>query len=80
MYSLDRPGGKMTGQIMTIREVASYLKVHERTVYRLASKGELPAFKVANVWRFRLQDIDYWISQQTDKPGVPDANRAGDGA
>lgn len=50
---------------MTIKEVASYLKVHERTVYRLAAKGELPAFKVANTWRFRLQDIDHWISQQT---------------
>lgn len=50
---------------MTIKEVAGYLKVHERTVYRLAAKGELPAFKVANAWRFRLQDIDHWISQQT---------------
>lgn len=53
---------------MTIKEVAGYLKVHERTVYRLAAKGELPAFKVANAWRFRLQDIDHWISQQTGSP------------
>lgn len=50
---------------MTIKEVAGYLKVHERTVYRLAARGELPAFKVANAWRFRLQDIEHWISQQT---------------
>ncbi|WP_338127250.1 helix-turn-helix domain-containing protein [Vreelandella titanicae] len=50
---------------MTIKEVAGYLKVHERTVYRLAAKAELPAFKVANNWRFRLQDIDQWIRQQT---------------
>ena len=55
----------MTEQIMTIKEVARYLKVHERTVYRLAAKGELPAFKVANTWRFRLQDIDQWINLQT---------------
>ena len=55
----------MTEQILTIKEVASYLKVHERTVYRLATKGELPAFKVANTWRFRLRDIDHWISAQT---------------
>lgn len=53
---------------MTIKEVAGYLKVHERTVYRLAAKGELPAFKVANAWRFRLQDIDHWISHQTRSP------------
>ena len=60
----------MTEQIMTIKEVAGYLKVHERTVYRLAAKGELPAFKVANAWRFRLQDIDHWISQQTGSPAM----------
>lgn len=60
---------------MTIKEVAGYLKVHERTVYRLAAKGELPAFKVANAWRFRLQDIDHWISQQT-RSSASEANGA----
>lgn len=59
---------------MTIKEVAGYLKVHERTVYRLAAKGELPAFKVANAWRFRLQDIDHWISQQTGSSADPARN------
>lgn len=60
----------MTEQIMTIKEVADYLKVHERTVYRLAAKGELPAFKVANTWRFRVADLEHWISQQTSTPGT----------
>ncbi|MGM0694042.1 MAG: methylation-associated defense system helix-turn-helix domain-containing protein MAD1 [Pseudomonadota bacterium] len=72
----------MTEQIMTIKEVAGYLKVHERTVYRLAAKGELPAFKVANAWRFRLQDIDHWISQQTRSPAgaanAAEADRGGE--
>jgi excisionase family DNA binding protein len=54
----------MAEQILTIREVADYLKVHERTVYRLAAKGQLPGFKVANTWRFRRTDIDAWISRQ----------------
>jgi excisionase family DNA binding protein len=54
----------MGEQILTIKEVAAYLKVHERTVYRLASKGEIPAFKVGNTWRFRLPDIEHWISAQ----------------
>jgi len=54
----------MDEQILTIREVATYLKVHERTVYRLANKGEIPGFKVANVWRFRLCDIEQWIRAQ----------------
>lgn len=58
----------MAEQIMTIKEVAGYLKVHERTVYRLAAKGELPAFKVANTWRFRTADIEHWINRQTTHP------------
>lgn len=54
----------MDEQILTIKEVAAYLKVHERTVYRLANKGEIPAFKVAKTWRFRLCDIEQWIRAQ----------------
>ncbi|MAN53113.1 MULTISPECIES: helix-turn-helix domain-containing protein [unclassified Marinimicrobium] len=55
----------MAGDVITLKEVAEFLKVHERTVYRLAAKGEIPAFKVANSWRFRRQDIERWIDQQT---------------
>lgn len=58
----------MTDQILTIKEVAAYLKVHERTVYRLASKGEIPAFKVANSWRFKEEEIQSWIKTRTVAP------------
>jgi excisionase family DNA binding protein len=58
----------VSDEILTIKEVASFLKVHERTVYRLAAKGDIPAFKVANTWRFRQEDIDHWITQQTSLP------------
>lgn len=49
---------------MTVRDVASYLNVDEKTVYRLAKRGELPGFKVAGAWRFKLSDLDSWIDQQ----------------
>ena len=49
---------------MTVREVANYLNVDEKTVYRLAQKGELPGFKVAGTWRFKREDIDRWIEEQ----------------
>ncbi|MDJ0762985.1 MAG: helix-turn-helix domain-containing protein [Myxococcota bacterium] len=49
---------------MTVREVASYLSVTEKTVYRLAQKGKLPGFKVAGAWRFRKRDIEGWIEEQ----------------
>lgn len=54
----------MEGKVITLKEVAEFLKVHERTVYRLAAKGEIPAFKVANSWRFRREDIERWIDQK----------------
>lgn len=51
--------------ILTIREVAAYLKVTERTIYRLAAAKKIPAFKVGGTWRFSRADIDIWIKQQS---------------
>jgi excisionase family DNA binding protein len=55
----------MPSDILTVKEVADYLKVNERTIYRLATNGELPAFRVGASWRFRLNEIDRWISTQS---------------
>ncbi len=49
---------------MTVRQVADYLNVNEKTVYRLAQRRELPAFKVAGAWRFKREDIEIWIERQ----------------
>jgi excisionase family DNA binding protein len=51
--------------IMTIGEVADYLKVTERTIYRLAGAKQIPAFKVGGSWRFSRVDIDSWIKEQS---------------
>jgi excisionase family DNA binding protein len=56
------------GEILTIKEVADYLKVTERTIYRLAGAREIPAFKVGGTWRFSRIDINRWIKQSTGKP------------
>lgn len=53
------------GEILTIKEVADYLKVTERTIYRLAGAKKIPAFKVGGTWRFSRIDIDSWIKQQS---------------
>ena len=53
---------------MTIREVADYLKITEKTAYRLAAAGDLPGFKVGGSWRFRRSEIDRWIDRQSAKP------------
>ncbi len=49
---------------MTVHDVAAYLNVDEKTVYRLSQRGELPGFKVAGHWRFKRSDLDEWIEQQ----------------
>lgn len=54
-----------TGEIFTLDEVAAYLKVGKRTVYRLAAAKKIPAFKVGGTWRFSRMDIDAWIKQQS---------------
>ena len=59
---------------MTVREVAGYLNVDEKTVYRLAQRGELPGFKVAGTWRSKTRDIDEWIERQK-RAAVPPKKR-----
>jgi excisionase family DNA binding protein len=51
--------------ILTIKQVAEYLKVTERTIYRLAAAKQIPAFKVGGTWRFSRADIDAWIELQS---------------
>ncbi len=51
--------------ILMIKDVAEYLKVTERTIYRLAAAKKIPAFKVGGSWRFSRMDIDAWIRRQT---------------
>ena len=59
------PTDNNEGEILTIRQVADYLKVTERTIYRLAGAKKIPAFKVGGTWRFSRADIDRWIKQQS---------------
>jgi excisionase family DNA binding protein len=58
-------------EIFAIKQVANYLKVTERTIYRLAAIRKIPAFKVGGAWRFSRSDISDWIKQQSlEEPGM----------
>jgi PTS system nitrogen regulatory IIA component len=50
--------------ILTIEEVAKYLRVSERTVYDWAQKGEIPAGKIGTVWRFKKEEIEQWVNDR----------------
>ena len=53
----------MAPALMTLEEVASYLRLSKDTVYRMASAGKLPASKVGSQWRFRKVDVDLWLEK-----------------
>lgn len=52
------------GEILTLDEVAAYLKAGKKTVYRLAQQGQIPGFKLGGTWRFRRAELDRWIAAQ----------------
>jgi excisionase family DNA binding protein len=47
--------------VMTLEEVAEYLRVHPSTVYRLLKDRNIPAFKVGSDWRFNIDSIEKWV-------------------
>lgn len=55
----------MDERALTVRQVAKYLQVNERTVYKLAQAGKIPCFKVAATWRFWKREIDRWSLHKT---------------
>lgn len=56
----------MPDEILTLKELAAYLKLTEKTAYRLTSEGKLPGFKVGGSWRFKASTIQDWIKENTE--------------
>jgi excisionase family DNA binding protein len=55
-------------KVMTVHEVAAYLRVHPSTIYRLLKHNQIPAFHMGSDWRFNIETIDNWRLGQ-DKVG-----------
>ncbi len=51
-------------RFITLKEVAEYLHLNERTVYKWAKKGTIPGSKLGSTWRFRRSEIDLWVEQR----------------
>jgi excisionase family DNA binding protein len=49
--------------LMTLREVATYLRLSKDTVYRMAQSAKIPASKLGTQWRFRKSEVDAWIDK-----------------
>jgi len=55
---------------MTLQEVAKYLRVSKDSIYRLAQKGQIPASKLGNLWRFKKEEIDEWMRKKRNSQNI----------
>jgi excisionase family DNA binding protein len=61
--SIYTGGEESASQVMTSVEAADYLKMHVKTVCRLAKEGKIPAKKVGSEWRFLRSVLDRWLAE-----------------
>jgi excisionase family DNA binding protein len=57
-------------EIMTTKEIAKYLRLHEITVGKYAAEGKIPAIRIGRVWRFDKEAVDRWISGEAKRYGL----------
>jgi excisionase family DNA binding protein len=57
---------QMMREVLDIRQAADYLGISGDTLYRYASEGFIPAFKLGNRWRFKRSRLDEWMDRQSD--------------
>jgi len=51
-------------KLCTVKEIAKYLQLDEHTVYRMAKKGEIPAYKVRGQWGFKRKILERWLEER----------------
>ena len=63
---MTREGGNgaVANEIMTVEEVAAYLRMQPQTIYKWAQEKRIPAAKLGREWRFRKSILDRWLDQQ----------------
>ena len=54
-------------EVMDIRQASDYLGISPDTLYKYASEGFVPAFKLGNRWRFKRSRLDEWMDRQSDQ-------------
>ncbi len=61
---------KKLGDVLTIEELAAYLKISKSTLYKLVREGKIPSQKIGRHWRFRKAAIDHWLEEtRVNGPG-----------
>jgi len=65
--------GNSEEEVMTVREVAAFLKLSQATIYRLAQAKKIPAMKIGRTWRFQKQLVEEWMRQESANRPSPEA-------
>lgn len=65
---------EIISDFLSIKEVASYLRFHEMTIYRLIKEKRIEAFKVAGNWRVKKEAIDNYLENRSNLSTIPSAN------
>jgi excisionase family DNA binding protein len=64
------PMDEKPGEVLTIQELAAYLKIPKSTLYKLVREGKIPSQKIGRHWRFRKGAIDHWLEEpRVNEPG-----------
>jgi excisionase family DNA binding protein len=59
----DHTGDPILAQIMTTRELAKYLRLHQITICKLSKEGKIPSIRIGRVWRFDKEVVDEWVAK-----------------
>ena len=60
----------MENEIMTIKQLSEYLQISQRSIHRMLKRGDIPAVKVTNRWRFERSKINGWLTKNSGKACV----------
>jgi excisionase family DNA binding protein len=53
-------------RLLTIKEVADYLRLSKVTVYKMTRQGKIPASKIGKQWRYSESEIDFWVKKKSN--------------
>jgi len=63
--AITYPDANEMDEILTIKELCGWLRVHPSTIYKLVQRGQFPCFRVDTEWRFRKDVIERWMAQKS---------------
>jgi len=58
----------MEEKLLTVEDLAAYLQVSTKTVYRMIRRSQLPCYRLGNRWRFRKEEVDKWLESERGGP------------